>query len=265
MEKIIGIYKITSPTKKVYIGQSVDIKKRLSVYKSYNCKKQASLYNSLKKHGFNNHKIEIIHHCGIEDLNKLEVYYIQLHKCFNSKYGLNLRSGGFVNSIMSDQTKIKISLAKRNPSPEIRARMSEGQKGHQRNLGSKRSEESKLKMSLAAKQNTNCLGFKHTIETKLKMSIAKRLMTDETKLKLSEASKGNKHSVGRKHTPEAKAKISLAQLSISQITRDKMRNSAKGRLTSIEAKKNMSLAQQLRRKREKRCLVLGGGLKYYEL
>ena len=48
---MIGIYKITSPNNKVYIGQSVDIEKRLKRYKNLNCKKQSKIYNSLNKYG----------------------------------------------------------------------------------------------------------------------------------------------------------------------------------------------------------------------
>jgi hypothetical protein len=50
---MIGIYKITSPSKKVYIGQSVNIEKRKYFYEIGNCKKQIKLYNSIKKYGLN--------------------------------------------------------------------------------------------------------------------------------------------------------------------------------------------------------------------
>ena len=48
-----GIYKITNPKGKIYIGQSVNIEKRFSSYKSIrNCHYQIKLFNSLKKYGF---------------------------------------------------------------------------------------------------------------------------------------------------------------------------------------------------------------------
>ena len=53
---MIGIYKITSPTNKIYIGQSIDIENRFTKYKSLDCKNQVRLYNSLKKYGFDKHK-----------------------------------------------------------------------------------------------------------------------------------------------------------------------------------------------------------------
>ena len=46
-----GIYKITNPNGKVYIGQSIDIDKRWNKYKVKNCKPQIRLYNSLNKYG----------------------------------------------------------------------------------------------------------------------------------------------------------------------------------------------------------------------
>ena len=56
---MIGIYKITSPTNKIYIGQSINIEKRFLNYNSINCKKQIRLYNSFKKYGFDKHKTNL--------------------------------------------------------------------------------------------------------------------------------------------------------------------------------------------------------------
>ena len=54
---MIGIYKITSPTGKVYIGQSIEIEKRWMRYKNItkSVKKQPAIYNSLLKYGSENH------------------------------------------------------------------------------------------------------------------------------------------------------------------------------------------------------------------
>jgi len=41
MNKVCGIYKITSPTNKVYIGQSTNILFRFRAYKRLNCKKHS--------------------------------------------------------------------------------------------------------------------------------------------------------------------------------------------------------------------------------
>ena len=83
-----GIYKITSPSKKIYIGQSVDIEKRFRSYKNLShCKSQIKLYNSFLKYGVNNHIFEIVEECSIELLNDKERYYQDFYNVLNS--GLN--------------------------------------------------------------------------------------------------------------------------------------------------------------------------------
>lgn len=52
---IIGIYKITSPSGKIYIGQSVDIHRRWLDYKRAKYNRSYKLYCSFKKHGVLNH------------------------------------------------------------------------------------------------------------------------------------------------------------------------------------------------------------------
>jgi group I intron endonuclease len=140
---MIGIYKITNPKKRIYIGKSIDVKNRWCLYKRFACKKQIRLYNSLKKYGYDKHKFEIIHPCLESELNELEQYYIQLYNTFNSEFGLNLRSGG-EGGRHSEESKIKMSILRRNRPP-----MSEEQKqkisiAH---IGMKTSEETKKKMS----------------------------------------------------------------------------------------------------------------------
>jgi group I intron endonuclease len=72
---IIGIYKIKSPSSKIYIGQSIDIYRRWKFYSFFNCKNQPHLYNSLKKYGFENHIFEIIEECHIIQLDERETYW----------------------------------------------------------------------------------------------------------------------------------------------------------------------------------------------
>jgi len=51
---VIGIYKITNPKGRVYIGQSINIEKRLSNYKKFNCKSQPKLHLSFVKYLYHN-------------------------------------------------------------------------------------------------------------------------------------------------------------------------------------------------------------------
>jgi hypothetical protein len=106
------IYKITSPSGKIYIGQSVDFKRRLTKYRNLRCKTQTKLYNSLKKYGFENHTIEIVKDnikC-MTALNFYEELYIKKYDTFNTENGLNLRSGG-MNNTPSDETRQRMSNA----------------------------------------------------------------------------------------------------------------------------------------------------------
>ncbi len=75
-EKICGIYKITSPSGKIYIGKSINIMHRCYDYEKLYCKHQHKLYHSLVKHGWSAHTFEIIHECDKSELNDLEKYYI---------------------------------------------------------------------------------------------------------------------------------------------------------------------------------------------
>lgn len=109
-----GIYKITSPTGKINIGQAVDIERRLYDYKilSSRTKGQTRLYNSLKKYGVKNHTFQIIHLCKEEELNYWEDYYVKFFDTFNTPHGLNLKEGGGSKGRLSDETKKRMSESK---------------------------------------------------------------------------------------------------------------------------------------------------------
>lgn len=89
-EIICGIYKITSPKGKIYIGQSTDINFRWSNYIKLYCKKQAKLYGSLKKYGVSNHKFEVIEECSSSELNNLERFWQDEFDVLDREKGLNL-------------------------------------------------------------------------------------------------------------------------------------------------------------------------------
>lgn len=184
--KICGIYKITSPVKKIYIGQSINIINRFQNYRNLNCKQQLYLYNSLKKYGVEKHKFEIVCQCDRSELNNLEKYHIVLFQCFNNKHGLNLQSGGDSENICSDETRKKQSAKKKGkPSPMEGKHHSEETKQLLRatrllqpdpNLGKTRSEESRENMRISH------LGKKRkpfTEEHKINMSKAKKKEWDD--------------------------------------------------------------------------------------
>lgn len=89
--KKCGIYKITSTSGRIYIGQSVDIDRRKGTYKRMeSCvKNQVKLYNSIKKYGWNSHLFEILEECAIDLLNERERYWQEFYNS-NSKDNLNI-------------------------------------------------------------------------------------------------------------------------------------------------------------------------------
>lgn len=116
---MIGIYKIISPSNKIYIGQSINIKNRKGQYKNYKGNSSSIgpiLLNSLNKYGWESHKFDIIEECSIEELNKKEVlwkkYY--LNGCNNDWSNILFcelydKSGG----PKSEETKLKQSISQK--------------------------------------------------------------------------------------------------------------------------------------------------------
>jgi group I intron endonuclease len=102
------IYKITNPKGKIYIGCTIDFKRRLSEYRRLRMAKQVKLYNNLTKYGYDNHKFEIIEECNDEILHEREIYFIKYYNCIEE--GLNVRLGNRTGALTED-TKQKISAA----------------------------------------------------------------------------------------------------------------------------------------------------------
>ena len=83
-----GVYKITSPTGKLYIGETSDLKTRGKSYLNPNkIKKQRGIYNSLVKYGVDSHNFEVLILCEVEDLKEYERYYQEFYDTINK--GLN--------------------------------------------------------------------------------------------------------------------------------------------------------------------------------
>lgn len=109
---MIGIYKITNPNDRVYIGQSVNIEERFKKYYNLSCSKQPRLYRSLKKYGIDCHTFEVIEECSSEELNNRERYHQELCDVLSYK-GMNCVYVNDNNSPKetSIKTKDKISQA----------------------------------------------------------------------------------------------------------------------------------------------------------
>jgi group I intron endonuclease len=138
---MVGIYKITSPSDKIYIGQSRNINKRKKEYRYLNCKHQTKLYYSLKKYGWEQHIFEIIEECSLEQLNEREIYWINTYNTV--KNGLNLREGGSKGTL-SEETKQKMRKPKCEGTGD---KISKSSRGVSRNKGRQQSEEERKKRS----------------------------------------------------------------------------------------------------------------------
>jgi group I intron endonuclease len=134
------IYKITFPSNKVYIGQTIEpLSTRISHHKTdakLNRDRTefspsgSKICNAIRKYGLDNSWIEIIDTANsLDELNNKEIYWIKYFKSLENGY--NIKPGGN-NKRHSEETKIKIGNAtkERWKNPEIAARMREGlQKG----------------------------------------------------------------------------------------------------------------------------------------
>ncbi len=168
---ICGIYKITSPTGKIYIGQTVNFRRRINTYKKLKCNRQFKLYNSFIKYGFDLHKFEIVCECLLEELNEKEIYYIKFYNSFDTEDGLNLRAGGQSGKLSKESIdRIKISTKEYVL------------KNGNHCEGKKASEESKKKMSNSRKAYIKKHGNYNIV------------FTEEHRKNLSESHKGKKQS-----------------------------------------------------------------------
>lgn len=83
------IYKLTSPSGKIYIGQTNDFNQRMYGHKKGSEKLNTKLYKSIRKYGWDNFSKEIIAETNTKtDANIIEESYIKKYKS-NGKNGLN--------------------------------------------------------------------------------------------------------------------------------------------------------------------------------
>lgn len=101
-KKVSGIYKIENKINgKVYIGQSVDVYRRLKkhIWEIKNNNNNV-LYKAFKKYGIENFTYELIEECDVEELDEKEIFYIRKYNSYigaENSNGYNLNTGGGVN------------------------------------------------------------------------------------------------------------------------------------------------------------------------
>lgn len=159
-----GIYKWTSPSGKMYIGQAVNLKSRKNEFLNFD-RKYTSQRNSNKlsaidnaRNKYNNAEYwtyEVLEYADINDLNKLEIQYISTLNTTNSKVGYNSTLGGDGTKGITKRTDKQIEAYKNRRSyvgvnnPNYGKHLSDEAKENLRNkhLGSKLTSETIAKIS----------------------------------------------------------------------------------------------------------------------
>jgi hypothetical protein len=232
-----GIYVIKNiANNKVYVGSAVNIDKRWQIHK-YDLAKgkhhSCLLQRAWDKYGEENFKFEIIEEVkNPEHLLSYEQVYLDYYKSYENDRGYNICkvSGSPYGIKHTEETKRKMSEAKRKQSEETKKKISEAHNGK------KLSEETKQKLR---EVNT---GKKLSEETKRKIGEASKNMSEETKRKISEICSGKKRSeetrrkmseskTGKKLSEEHRKKLSEARKNMSEETKRKIGEASKGRWT----------------------------------
>lgn len=106
---MIGIYKISSPSGRVYVGQSTNLESRIKDYKrGHGMKKQRKLENSFNKYGIKEHIFEIVEECVPEILNIRERYWQDFYNCLKEGLNCRLTTTSDKSGKMSDETRQKM-------------------------------------------------------------------------------------------------------------------------------------------------------------
>jgi group I intron endonuclease len=159
--KLCGIYLLThSASGRKYVGQSVNIKNRISAHSRD--VRQTRISAAIHKYGWPAFTAEILELCDPAQLNELEAKWIAHHDCISPK-GFNMTAGGEL----------------RMPNSEARAKMSAAKQG------------SKMPEKTRAAINAANAGRRRTAESKNKTSekLKGRQFSEETRRKMAESAK----------------------------------------------------------------------------
>lgn len=165
---MIGIYKITSPSGKVYIGQSRDLKKRELQYSKYlkrHCR-QLKLVNSINKYGWELHIFEVIEYCDFNSLNNKERYwqefYDSIEKGLNCIYTKTLDKPALFG--LKTRERMRKAHVGKTLSEDVRNKISESKKGVSIGVGKILTEQHKKAISKGFKSKFNNEQLKEIIE-----------------------------------------------------------------------------------------------------
>jgi group I intron endonuclease len=96
IKKMGVIYKITSPSGRVYVGKTKRLKIRIWEYRWRSKKRKSIIHDSIKGYGWEAHKLEVIEEIADELLNEREVFWIKELNTFylDNEKGMNMTRGG---------------------------------------------------------------------------------------------------------------------------------------------------------------------------
>lgn len=213
--KTSGIYILTSPSGKSYVGKDNNLPKRPNEHLSGNSPKCPAIHDAILKYGAENFSVEIIPYPNVSDqiLSWFECSHIAELDSFRNGYNLTWGGDGCHGRKLSDKTRQKISESNKGQkrSPETCRRNSEAQKGK------KLSAETCRKMSASRKGKKRSPEIGQKISTSLKG----RKLAPEHRRKMSESASNRSPEVNRKLAESRKGKKRSSK------TRRKMSESAK--------------------------------------
>jgi group I intron endonuclease len=191
MIKITAIYFMESPSGRIYIGQTRNLKGRIAKYKGAHCKGQPKLGNSIKKHGFDNHNFRVLQYLPDDisqnELNNLEIFCIDQFR--EAGYDmLNLKDGGSKGGLNPKSIeRMRKKLKKTINKPRYKKRVSKLRKGK------KISDYQKERLAYGrSKRVYKPITQEHKEKMRIAFTKARTGIprSDETKKRISEAQKG---------------------------------------------------------------------------
>lgn len=198
------LYFLRSPSGRAYIGQTtLSITRRIQFHSRGGCR---ALHNAIEKYGLDNFFVGEVGMYPIADLDANEVRFIK-ELCTLAPEGYNLTTGGGSNHKCSDETRKRMSEAKReksmsatNKAALLKANIGKPMHANtkaallQANIGNQLSAETRQKISVAT------TGKSHNAETRKRMSAAShgKPKSAETRQRMSDAWKGKPKSEEQK-------------------------------------------------------------------
>ena len=166
-----GIYYIKNlVNSKIYIGQTYNLTKRLSIHK---CKlkegkhENSYLQRSVKKYGITNFEFKILEYVEINKLDEREIYWINYYESTSRSKGYNIEGGGRKNKEISDEMRL-MKLGDKNPmygkhhSKKVINKMINSSRGKNNKLNAQEVEE--IKIALYHGKSQQYLANKYNVD-----------------------------------------------------------------------------------------------------